>query len=129
MDIKCRSRLAPWGGREDNTWAYVTTGGTEGNIAGVHFGLKKFFPDKPIMVCSSESHFSISKAIELTRGQFSTILKLPTLRNGEIDCKQIVPAIRNVTDGQDSPQDIPPILVVATLGTVHNGYSDNGGDT
>ena len=38
--------LAPWGGREDNTWAYITTGGTEGNIAGVHFGLKKFFLDK-----------------------------------------------------------------------------------
>ena len=45
--------LAPWGGREDNTWAYVTTGGTEGNIAGVQFGLKEFYPHKPIMIYSS----------------------------------------------------------------------------
>ncbi|KAI6658392.1 Histidine decarboxylase [Oopsacas minuta] len=118
--------IAPWGGKEENTWAYITTGGTEGNIAGVHFGLKELYPYKPILIYSNESHFSISKAIELTKGQFSAILQIPTLRNGEINCKQIEPNVRNVIDQQDSAAgDIPSILVVATLGTTMKGACDD----
>ena len=115
--------LAPWGGDEENTWAYITSGGTEGNIAGIQFALKQLH--KPILIYSTEVHYSIQKAIEQKQSQFSSILQIPTLRNGEIDYKQIPQAIRYVI-GQETLQiDIPPILVVATLGTTMKGACDD----
>ena len=48
-----------------------------------------------------------------------------TLRNGEIDYKQIPQAILYVI-GQETPKvDIPPILVVANLGTTMKGACDD----
>ena len=108
--------VAPWGGSEDNTWAYITSGGTEGNIAGVQFGLKEFNPQKPILIYSYEAHFSISKAIELTKAQFSTIIQIPTLRNGEIDCRQIVPAIRYVQPKTQLQEKFPQLLLLLRWG-------------
>ena len=117
--------MKPWGGDKDNTWAYITSGGTEGNLAGIQFGLKAFYPQKPILIYSHEGHYSISKGIELTKGQFYTMLQIPTLRNGEIDCKQIAPAIRYVTAQDASPGDMPPVVVMATLGTTMKGACDD----
>ena len=112
--------LAPWGGNEENTWAYITSGGTEGNIAGIQFALKQLHITDP---ASTQQKYTIAiqKAIEQKQSQFSSILQIPTLRNGEIDYKQIPQAIRYVI-GQETLQiDIPPILVVATLGTTMKG--------
>ena len=53
--------MAPWGGNEGNTWAYITSGGTEGNIAAIQFGLRQL--QKPILIFSTETHYSIQKAI------------------------------------------------------------------
>ena len=117
--------IAPWGGTEDNTWAYITSGGTEGNIAGFQIGLKAFYPHKPILVYSHEAHFSISKAIELTKAQFSTIIQIPALRNGEIDCRQIIQAIQYVIVSNATPREIPPVVVMATLGTTMKGACDD----
>ena len=117
--------MKPWGGDKDNTWAYITSGGTEGNLAGFQFGLKAFYPQKPILIYSHEGHYSISKGIEHTKGQFYTMLQIPTLKNGEIDCKQIAPAIRYVTTQDASPGDMPPVVVMATLGTTMKGACDD----
>ena len=115
--------LAPWGGNEENTWAYITSGGTEGNIAGIQFALKQLH--KPILIYSTEVHYSIQKAIEHKQSLFSSILQIPTLHNGQLDYKQIPQAIRYVI-GQDTPQrDIPQILLVATLGTTMKGACDD----
>ena len=115
--------LAPWGGNEENTWAYITSGGTEGNIAGIQFALKQLH--KPILIYSTEVHYSVQKALEHKQSLFSSILQIPTLRNGQLDYKQIPQAIRYVI-GQDTPQrDIPQILVVATLGTTMKGACDD----
>ena len=105
--------MAHWGGNEENTWAYITSGGTEGNIAAIQFGLREL--KKPILLYSTETHYSIQKAIEQKQSQFSFILQIPTLRNGEIDCKQVSPSIRHVIGATPSPEDIPPILVVFSI--------------
>ena len=78
--------LAPWGGNEENTWAYITSGGTEGNIAGIqNFALKQLHRN---LSSSTQQlvHYSIQKAIEQKQSQFSSKFTLySTLRNGEID--------------------------------------------
>ena len=115
--------MAPWGGNERNTWAYITSGATEGNIAAIKFGLRQLH--KPILIYSTGTHYSIQKAIEQKQSRFSSILPIPALRNGEIDCQQILPAIHEVISPSASPEDIPPILVVATLGSTVKGASDH----
>ena len=115
--------MAPWGGNEGNTWAYITSGGTEGNIAAIQFGLRQL--QKPILIFSTETHYSIQKAIAQKQSQFSFILQIPTLSNGEIDCKQISPSIHHVIGPSVSPKDIPPVLMVATLGSTNKGACDD----
>ena len=117
--------IAPWGGNEANSWAYITSGGTEGNFAGIQFGLKEFYPEKPVLVYSTDAHFSISKVIEVAKCQFSAILQIPTLLNGEIDCDQMAPAIKYVTGQNASPENISPVVLVATLGTTVKGACDD----
>ena len=51
--------MAPWGGNERNTWAYITSGATEGNIAAIKFGLRQLH--KPILIYSTGTHYSIQK--------------------------------------------------------------------
>ena len=117
--------IGPWGGNKENTWAYITSGGTEGNLAGFKFAIKAFPGVKPILLYSIESHFSVEKAIEMSKESFRTCLQIPTLRNGEIDYKQIIPAVKYIIGQKPSPQDIPPVIVIATLGTTMKGACDN----
>ena len=117
--------IRPWGGNKENTWAYITSGGTEGNLAGFKFAIKAFPGVKPILLYSIESHFSVEKAIEMLKEGFRTCLQIPTLRNGEIDYKQIIPAVKYIIGQKPSPQDIPPVIVIATLGTTMKGACDN----
>ena len=44
----------------DDYWGYITTGGTEGNIWGINYGLNKY--KDAILYYSSGTHYSISKA-------------------------------------------------------------------
>ena len=72
-------QVAKWF-RLDQPWGYVTSGGTEGNICGVHYGLEKY-PDA-VIYCSNQSHYSIRKASRLCRAPIVTI---DSQDNGEID--------------------------------------------
>ena len=115
--------LTPWGGNEENSWAYITSGGTEGNIAGIQFALRQLH--QPILIHSTEVHYSLQKAIEHKQLQFCAILPIPTLRNGEIDFKEIPQAIHSVIGEEIPQQDIPPIVVMANLGTTVKGACDD----
>lgn len=44
----------------DDYWGYITTGGTEGNIWGINYGLNKY--KDAILYYSSGTHYSITKA-------------------------------------------------------------------
>lgn len=57
--------MEPWGGTADNTWGYVTTGGTEGVMKGVHAGyerLKTRGYKKILIAWGATCHYSVGKA-------------------------------------------------------------------
>ena len=61
----------------------------------------------------------------MSKESLRTCLQIPTLLNGEIDCKQIIPAVKYIIGQKPLPQDIPPVIVIATLGTTMKGACDN----
>lgn len=97
--------------RLNDPWGYVTSGGTEGNICGIHYGLEKY-PDA-VIYASDQSHYSIRKAANLCRAQ---LIELPTYENGELDYSAVA--------NHSCPGNRPAILVV-NYGTVMKGAIDD----
>jgi glutamate/tyrosine decarboxylase-like PLP-dependent enzyme len=75
-----------WGIPYDNTerkiWGYCTTGGTEGNSAGIRRGMATFKHRRPLLIHCSEAHYSIPKASNGLGAQSAIVDPLP---NGEMD--------------------------------------------
>ena len=76
--------IAPWGGTSLNEWGYISSGGSESNLATIKFALKQFRPQKPIHLFSSDAHHSIRKFFNLYENSFSTCINVPIYANGEM---------------------------------------------
>ena len=111
--------IAPWGGTQDNTWGYIATGGTESNVAAIKIALMRFKPQKPILLFSTETHYSIEKILDLCMHSFIACVKCPTTANGQIDHTRI----QNILSPFYCPET--PVVVIATLGTTMKGASDD----
>ena len=122
MDIEqdLIKRVAHWF-RLGDPWGYVTSGGTEGNICGVHYGLTKY--PQGIIYCSNQSHYSIKKASKLCR---ASIVEVGSDDKGEIDYNKLYAYLDHTSIGAgelDCP-DLPAIIVV-NYGTMMTGAIDS----
>ncbi|WP_445989856.1 histidine decarboxylase [Chromobacterium haemolyticum] len=98
----------------DESWGYVTNGGTEGNMFGCYLG-RELFPDATLYY-SKDSHYSVAKIIKLLRIKSRAVDSLPS---GEIDYDDLVAKIQ-----QD--QERHPIVFV-NVGTTMKGAVDDIG--
>ncbi|WGL58899.1 histidine decarboxylase [Pigmentibacter sp. JX0631] len=97
--------------KKNDYWGYITSGGTEGNLFAIHLARTKF--QNGIVLFSSHSHYSIMKAVAVTRSQFSII---SAQENGEIDYLDFE---KNITKFKKIP-----IIVVLNIGTTITGAID-----
>ncbi|KAI6659002.1 Histidine decarboxylase [Oopsacas minuta] len=111
--------IAPWGGTPENTWGYITSGGSESNLAAIKFALKLFRPRKPILVFSKETHYSIIKFLDFCESSFLDCVIAPTNLSGQMDHTQIW----DILEACYSPGT--PVIVIATLGTTMKGATDD----
>lgn len=96
----------------NDTWGYVTNGGTEGN----HYGLflaRELFPDG-IVYYSQDAHYSIDKVLRCLQLNSIMIRSHP---DGTMDLQDLHETLR-------IHRDIPPI-VCATIGTTMKGAVDD----
>jgi len=96
----------------EETWGYVTTCGTEGNLHGILLA-RECHPDG-ILYASRESHYSIFKAARYYRMDAKSI---PTLPMGEIDYNLLA---RELSDNKDRPA-----IINVNIGTTVKGAVDN----
>ncbi|VFN05078.1 MAG: L-histidine carboxy-lyase (histamine-forming) [Candidatus Kentron sp. G] len=90
----------PW----DETWGYVTHGGTEGNLYGLYLA-RELYPDG-LVYYSRDTHYSVPKSVRLLRMAHIVIESQP---NGEIDYEELH---RNI----EAHRGIPPVIL-ANIGT------------
>nr|VFJ94780.1 MAG: L-histidine carboxy-lyase (histamine-forming) [Candidatus Kentron sp. LFY] len=90
----------PW----DETWGYVTNGGTEGNFYGLYLA-RELYPDG-IVYYSQDTHYSIPKGLRLLKMQG---IMIKSQSNGEIDYEDLY---KNI----EAHRNTPPIIL-ANIGT------------
>ena len=100
-------RLAP-----EETWGYVTSGGTEGNMYGLYMA-REMFPNG-IVYFSQDTHYSVLKNLRVLNYRNIMIKSQP---NGEIDYDDLRETIRINRD--------VPVVVFANIGTTMKGAVDN----
>lgn len=96
---------------QNDYWGYISSGGTEGNILGIHLG-RLHYPTGYIYY-SQHSHYSIPKAINLTR---SHSIEIPVQPSGEMDYTALATALKNNNH---------PAIIIANIGTTMTGAIDN----
>jgi histidine decarboxylase len=96
----------------EETWGYVTTCGTEGNLHGILLA-RECHPDA-ILYASRESHYSVFKAARYYRMDAKSI---PTLPMGEIDYNVLSQELNNNRDR--------PAIINVNIGTTVKGAVDN----
>ena len=98
--------------KNDETWGYVSNGGTEGNMYGIYLA-REIFPDG-LLYYSETTHYSVPKILRMVHARNIMIKSQP---NGEIDYQDLAETIR-------IHRDIPPIIF-ANIGTTMTGAVDN----
>ncbi len=98
--------------KEDQSWGYVTNGGSEGNLYGLYVA-RELYP-KAIVYFSEATHYSIQKNITLLNVDHIII---KSQENGEIDYQDLKEAI--------SYNRHRPAVVVANIGTTMTEAKDN----
>ena len=96
----------------DNTWGYMTAGGTEGNLYGLYLA-REAFPNG-IIYFSEHTHYSAAKLVRVL-GARSIMIR--GQENGEIDYEDLKATI-------ELHRDVPPIIL-ANIGTTMHGAVDN----
>ncbi|GAA2612877.1 histidine decarboxylase [Actinomadura fulvescens] len=99
------------GGDVDQVAGYITNGGTESNIFGIHLGMRRY-PDA-VLYTSADSHYSVDK--------ITWLLNLDTVKidvddKGEMNLDALVEACVSRRDR--------PAVVQATVGTTMTGAAD-----
>ncbi|MFI7079449.1 histidine decarboxylase [Micromonospora sp. NPDC049903] len=88
----------------DDRWGYVTTGGTEGNLAALHAAQRRH--PRAVVYHSTAAHYSIPKILDILGARR---LAVPARQDGEIDHEQLAAQLRR--------RPTRPAIVVATAGT------------
>lgn len=96
----------------EDSWGYVTNGGTEGNMFGCYLG-RELFPDGTLYY-SKDTHYSVAKIVKLLRIKCRAV---ESLANGEIDYDDLIAKIAE--DGERHP------IIFANIGTTMRGAIDN----
>jgi len=96
----------------NQTWGYVTGGGTEGNLYGL-FLAREIFPDG-VVYYSEHTHYSAAKIVRVL-GARSIMIR--GLENGEMDYEDLRETLK-------LHRDVPPIIF-ANIGTTMHGAVDN----
>lgn len=111
-----REVLATFGqlthGAPDETWGYVTGGGTEGNLYGIYLA-RELFPGG-IVYHSEDTHYSVNKILRALHVRNIMIRSRP---DGTMDLVDLEETIR-------IHRDVPPI-VFANVGTTMKGAVDD----
>jgi len=97
---------------EENSWGYVTSGGTEGNMYGVYLG-RELYPNA-ILYHSIESHYSIQKIARILKME---VISVNSQENGEIDYSDLK---KNLVNNKERPA-----VIFANIGTTMKGAIDN----
>lgn len=98
--------------RFEDSWGYVTNGGTEGNMFGCYLA-RELFPEATLYY-SKDTHYSVAKIVKLLRIKCRAVESLP---NGEIDYDDLLAKI--ATDQERHP------IIFANIGTTMRGAVDN----
>ena len=112
--VLLRKLLQKWGGNEENSTGYCTTGGTEGNYAGLGLGIRRFIGKNPVVLYSDQAHYSVPKFLSFSQADNEM---LRTTENGEIDCVHFEECVRKYKGR--------PFVVLATMGTTVKGAIDD----
>ncbi len=94
------------------TWGYVTSGGTEGNLYGLYLG-REIHPDG-VVYYSEHTHYSVAKIVRVLGARSIMIRGRP---DGEIDYDDLYETLK-------MRRDVPPIIM-ANIGTTMHGAIDN----
>lgn len=93
-------------------WGYVNNGGSEGNLCGLWLA-NQCYPTG-VVYYSRHSHYSVSKAIDLTR---SESVEIPVDPTGEINYEALQQAI--------SQHPHRPVILMLNIGTTMTGAIDD----
>lgn len=96
----------------EDTWGYITNGGTEGNMYGTYLA-REMFPEGMVYY-SEDTHYSVAKILRMVHAK-SIMIKSQS--NGEIDYQDLAETI-------NIHRDVPPIIF-ANIGTTMKGAVDN----
>ncbi|MFG2059405.1 histidine decarboxylase [Micromonospora sp. NPDC048930] len=88
----------------DDRWGYVTTGGTEGNLAALHAAHRRH--RRAVVYYSAAAHYSIPKIVDVIGARAVVINARP---DGEMDYAHLAAQVRR--------RPTRPAIVVATAGT------------
>ncbi|MFD6757391.1 histidine decarboxylase [Micromonospora gifhornensis] len=88
----------------DDRWGYVTSGGTEGNLAALHAAHRR--RPRAVVYHSTAAHYSIGKILDII-GARAVVIKADS--DGEMDYTHLAAQIRR--------RPTRPAIVVATAGT------------
>jgi histidine decarboxylase len=88
----------------DDRWGYVTSGGTEGNLAALHAAYRRH--PRAVVYYSNAAHYSIGKIVDIIGAR---AVAIAARSDGEMDCEQLAAQIRR--------RRTRPAIVVATAGT------------
>lgn len=102
----------------DQYTGYVTTGGSEGNIEGVHVGLSKF--SDATLVYSSEAHYSVSKAGLINKVPKDKTCVVASTASGAIDTAALDVALSGLRQN-----GVEKVVVLLTNSTTMRGGNDN----
>lgn len=96
----------------EQSWGYVTNGGTEGNMFGCYLG-REIFPDGTLYY-SKDTHYSVAKIVKLLRIKSQVVESLP---NGEIDYDDLM---KKIADDKEAHP-----IIFANIGTTVRGAIDD----
>ncbi|MEB6334496.1 histidine decarboxylase [Serratia rhizosphaerae] len=96
----------------EQSWGYVTNGGTESNMFGCYLG-REIFPDGTLYY-SKDTHYSVAKIVKLLRIKSQVVESLP---NGEVDYNDLMAKIAK--DNEKHP------IIFANIGTTVRGAIDD----
>ncbi len=97
---------------KEETWGYITNGGTEGNMYGIYLA-REIYPDA-LLYYSEATHYSVPKILRMLHARN---IMVKSQSNGEIDYQDLAETIR-------IHRDIPAIIF-ANIGTTMTGAVDN----
>lgn len=97
---------------KDQTWGYVTAGGTEGNLYGLYLA-RELYPEG-VVYYSEHTHYSVAKIVRVL-GARSIMIR--GREDGEIDYDDLRETLK-------LHRDVPPIIL-ANIGTTMHGAVDD----